>query len=81
MEMTKEQKIQHYATAKRATAGKITQIVNRKFKSFWVGKLRGTIVSHSDGNYRFNDRQAALECARGVRGRCRTFAKQLGIGI
>ena len=38
------ERLLHYATAKRATAGKITQIENGKLVTHWAGKLRGTFV-------------------------------------
>lgn len=75
--MNKAEKIVHYATAPRATAGTITQIQGGRLVSSWGGKLRGMIVSDADGNYKHPTREAAIECARNFRERRRAEAAKL----
>ena len=77
--MDKADRVAHYAAAKRATAGKITQIEDGKFVSSWVGKLRGMIVSAADGTYKHATKDDALECARGFRDRCRAEIEKRGL--
>jgi len=79
--MNKEEKIKHYATAPRATAVTISRIVDGNLKSYWVGKLRGVIVSFAGNEYKFNTKKEALNCAREFRSACIKRAKKLGIDI
>lgn len=72
-----DDKVIHYATAKRITTGRISQIVDGDFKSYWVGKLRGMIVSRSDGEYRFDTESDAYAAAHEFRERCREKASRL----
>jgi hypothetical protein len=69
--MKTAEKAAHYATAPRVTAARITQIQDGRFVSSWVGKLRGMVVSDINDNYKHPTREAALECARNFRERCR----------
>ena len=79
--MSKEEKIRFYATAPRATVGTISQIVDRDFRTYFVGKLRGRIVSGADGEYRHSTKEAALECARWFRRMAREEAAKAGIAV
>lgn len=79
--MTKNEKIKHYATAPRVYAGTITQIVDGNFRKFWVGKLRGNIVSMAGGEYKFDTKPEAIECAREFKNACIRDAEKLGIAI
>lgn len=70
-EMSYKEKLVFYATAKRASVGTISQIVDGDFRKFFVGKLNGRIVSrHPDNEYRFETAKEALEAARSFRGNC-----------
>lgn len=67
-EMTFGERLQYYATAKRITVGTIHQFIDGDFKRFFVGKLRGRIVSRiGDGQYKFDNKDDAYECAAGFR--------------
>ncbi|MGJ8680482.1 hypothetical protein [Paraglaciecola sp.] len=73
MAKTYEEKLIHYATAPRASAGKITQIVNGAFVDYWVGKLRGKFVKIGD-EFKFNNKQDAINLARRYREDCKQEA-------
>ena len=79
--MTKEKKLKFYATAPRAYAGTISQIVDGNLVTYWVGKLRGRIVSTTGNNYKFVTKNEALDCARRFRELCRDEAEILGIAL
>lgn len=79
--MDQNEKLISYATAPKAYAGTITQIENGDFVTHWVGKLRGKIVSAADGCYKFASRDAAVECARNFRERCRQDAAARGLAL
>ena len=67
-EMSYHEKLVFYATAKRASVGTLSQIVDGDFKKFFVGKLNGKIVSrYPDNEYRFDTPREALEAARSFR--------------
>lgn len=67
-EMTFGERLAYYASAKRITVGTIHQLIDGEFKRFYVGKLRGRIVSRiGDGQYKFEDRESAYLCASGFR--------------
>ena len=69
-EMNYEQKLKHYATAKRITTGIIQQFVGEELVKFHVGKLRGKIVGGND-NYKFSTKEEAYKCAYDFRESCR----------
>lgn len=77
-QMSYDEKLVYYGTAPRAYTGTITQIVDRDFVTYYVGKLRGKIVGRTD-KYKFTDKAAALETARGFREECREEAQQKGL--
>lgn len=67
-DMTFGERLQHYATAKRITVGTIHQIINGEFKRFYVGKLRGRIVSRpGDNQYKFESEEEAYLAASAFR--------------
>ncbi len=76
--MTYEEKLLHYATAPRATAGKITQIIDGNFVDFWAGRLRGVFVSMG-GEWKFKTKDEAIELARKYRQGCIDEAVAKGI--
>ncbi len=73
--MTYEEKLIHYATAPRATTGKIT---DKNFVTKWAGKLRGKFVS-MPGEFKFTNKNNALELARKYRQSCFDEAKSKGL--
>jgi hypothetical protein len=75
---TYEQKLLHYATAPRATAGKLTQLIDGNFITFWAGKLRGVFVKLGD-DFKFDNKEDALNLARKYRQECINEAKLKGI--
>ena len=81
MSMTKREKIKFYATAPRAYAATISQIEDGDFVQYWVGKLRGRIVSYKGQQYKFKTKDEAIECARRFRQSCRDDAERLGIAL
>ena len=76
--MTYEEKLVHYATAPRATAGEITNIVDKCFVTMWAGKLRGKFVSMG-GEFKFKNKDHALALARDYRKSCFDEAKSKGL--
>jgi hypothetical protein len=78
MIMTYEEKLIHYATAPRATAGEITSIVDGRFVTKWAGRLRGIFVS-MNGEWKFTNKQDALALARAYRQSCFDEAKSKGL--
>jgi hypothetical protein len=78
MSMTYEERLVHYATASRATAGKITNIVDGRFVTKWAGRLGGTFVS-MNGKWKFTNKQDALALARDYRQSCFDEAKSKGL--
>lgn len=77
--MTYHEKLVFYATAKRARVGTIGKIEDGNFVDYFVGKLRGKIVSKDDRTYKFVSKTDALNCARDFRKNCRTDAVKLGL--
>ncbi|WP_207864967.1 hypothetical protein [Pseudomonas sp. 58(2021)] len=77
-ELTYDQKLVHYATAPKATAGPIRQIENRKIVIYWCGKLRGEFVK-SGANWKASTKQEAIESARQFREQCRAEAEAKGL--
>lgn len=65
--MTQGERTEYWATAKRATAGTIGQLEHKNFHTYWVGKLRGMIVSRPDGRWKFDTKPEALDAARQFR--------------
>jgi hypothetical protein len=78
MSKTYEQKLIHYATAPRATAGKLTQYIDGDFVTYWVGRLRGVFVKIGD-DFKFDNKADALALARRYREECVTEAKMKGL--
>ncbi len=76
--MTVEEKLVFYATAKRATALKISQIEAGEFVEHWVGRLNGRFVGYKS-RYKFTDKDAALQCARDIRQSCLERALKMGL--
>lgn len=75
---TFKQKVLYYATAPRATIGQISQIVNGDIVDFFVGKLRGIIVSTPDSRYKFGTPEEAKVCAITFRVNARSVATERG---
>lgn len=73
-----DEKLIHYATAPRATAGTITQLVDGDFVTQWAGRLRGVFVKMGD-EFRFDKKADALALARRYRQSCRDEAVKLGL--
>ena len=69
MNATYKEKLIWYATAPRATAGKLTQYENGNFVTYWAGKLRGTFVMIG-GEFKFNNKLDAINLARRYRESC-----------
>lgn len=78
MSKTYEEKLLHYATAPRATAGKLTQYENGNFVDYWAGRLRGVFVKMGD-EFKFNNKQDALDLARRYKASCIAEAKDKGL--
>lgn len=76
---TYEEKLLHYATAPRATAGKITNLVDGDFVTYWAGRLRGVFVKLGD-DFKFDNKEDALNLARRYRQECINEARVKGIG-
>ena len=67
-DMTFGERLAYYATAKRITVGTIHQFIDGNFTRFFVGKLRGRIVSRpEDGQYKFADKESAYLAADAFR--------------
>ena len=77
-ELTYDQKLIHYATAPKASAGIISQIENGDFVNYWCGKLRGKFVQVGP-TWKAANKQQALDSARLFREQCRTEAKAKGL--
>jgi len=77
-ELTYDQKLVFYATAKKATAGIISQIENGDFVNYWCGKLRGKFVQVGT-DWKAATKQQAIESARLFREQCRTEAQTKGL--
>tara|TARA_R110000796_G_scaffold77896_1_gene174078 strand:- start:99 stop:329 length:231 start_codon:yes stop_codon:yes gene_type:complete len=75
MDMTFDEKLVHYATAPRVSAGKITDMY---FVTMWAGKVRGKFVS-MDGQFKFTNKDCALALARAYRQSCIDEAKSKGL--
>lgn len=65
--MTQQERAECWATAKRATAGTITQREQGNFRTYWVGRLRGMNITRPDGVWKFDTKEEALEAARQFR--------------
>ena len=70
----------HYATAKRATAGQITNIVDGEFTTKWAGKLHGKFVKLGD-EFKKDTKSQALDVARRYRQSCIDEALKSGLMI
>ena len=75
MTKTYEEKLIHYATAPRVSAGQLT---DKNFLTMWAGKLRGQFVS-LPGQFKFKNKDQALELARTFRQNCIDEAKAKGL--
>lgn len=73
-----KEKLLHYATAKRATAGQITNIVDGDFVTMWAGKLNGVFVKLDD-EFKKDTKEEALDVARRYRKHCIDEAVKLGL--
>lgn len=80
-ELAYEDKVLFFAMAKRATVGQIGQIVDGNIVNFYVGKLRGMIVTGTDGQYKFGQREDAMACAKEFRSMAREKATEMGLSI
>lgn len=78
LELTYDQKLVFYATAKKATAAIISQIENGDFVNYWCGKLRGKFVQVGP-DWKAATKQQAIESARLFREQCRTEAQAKGL--
>ncbi|MCU7217578.1 hypothetical protein [Pseudomonas sp. VE 196-7] len=77
-ELSYDQKLIHYATAPKATAGPIRQIEGRRIVTYWCGKLRGDFVK-SGADWKASTKEEAIESARRFREQCKTEAKAKGL--
>lgn len=75
---TYNEKLVYYATAPRATAGKLTQYVDGDFVTYWAGRLRGVFVKIGD-EFKFDNKEDALEFARRYRQECIEEANSKGL--
>ncbi len=81
-DMDYNERVLFFAQAPKATVGTITQIVDGDFKKYFVGKLRGQIVSRiGDGQYKFDSETEAKSCAVGFRDHSRKLAAELRVSI
>lgn len=81
-EMSRDERIIHWATAPRATVGTIGKLIDRDIRTYFVGKLRGKIVSRiGDGEYKFNTAKEAMDCARSFRAHSLKLAKEMNLPI
>jgi len=81
-DLTYNDRVLFFARARRTTVGTITQIIDGNFKNFFVGKLRGLIVSRiGDDQYKFDSKAEAKACAIGFREYSRELAVELGLSI
>lgn len=76
--MTQKEKLVFYATAKRATALRISQIVDGKSEDHWIGRLNGRFVGYRS-RYKFPDKESAIQCARNIRQSCLARAVKMGL--
>ena len=67
--MNYQEKLQHYASAKRITVQVIHQFEGGDFVRYFCGKLRGKIVSTNNG-YKFKTKQDAWQNAFNFRADC-----------
>jgi hypothetical protein len=72
------ERLLYYATAKRATAAQITQVIDGDFHTSWAGKLRGGFVSLGD-EFRKPTKAEALDVARRYRKACIEEAMDKGL--
>tara|TARA_B100000700_G_scaffold42240_1_gene43250 strand:+ start:838 stop:1083 length:246 start_codon:yes stop_codon:yes gene_type:complete len=64
------ERLRFYASAPRAGAQKIHQIVDGDFVTFWLASLRGKAVALKAGHHKFGDRNQAVQHAREFRDSC-----------
>ncbi len=76
--MTYNERLIHYATAPRATAGQITKFIDGDFVITWAGRLRGVFVKIGD-DFTFDTKDDALALARRYRQECIDEAKAKGL--
>jgi hypothetical protein len=76
--MNYEQKLMHYATAPRATAGQIWNYIDGSFVRSWAGRLRGAYVK-MDGEWLFKTKPEAVALAKRYRQSCLDEAKSKGL--
>lgn len=74
-----KEKVLFFANAKRATVGQIGQIIDGDIVNFHVGKLRGMIVTRSDGQFKFDNKAEALACAKDFRTMSLKKASEMGL--
>lgn len=79
--MTQHERAEYWATAKRATAGTIGQLEHKNFRTYWVGKLRGMIVTRPDGTWKFDTKPEAIDAARQFRDMARNKIMPPNAGV
>ena len=75
---TYDEKLLHYAGAKRITTEQISNYKDGNFVHFWAGKLKGVIVSTEIG-YKFNTKEEAKANAEVFRQQCINEAIKKGL--
>ena len=73
-----DERLIYYATAPRATAAEVSQIIDGNFVCGWAGKLRGKLVKLGD-EFRFSTKEEAIDLARRYRQACREEAQAKGL--
>lgn len=73
--MSYQEKLKFYAEAKRSDAVKLHRVVNGDFVPYWVGTLRGKLVT-LDSTIKHHDRESAVNDARAFRESCRRELEQ-----
>ena len=76
--MTHDEKLIHYATAKKVTAKEITQYIDGDFVTMWAGRVRGVFVKSVD-EFKFDTKEQALSFARRWRDSAIVEAKEKGL--
>lgn len=73
--MNYKEKLKFYAGARRADAVKLHRVVDGNFVPYWVGTLRGKLVT-IDSTIKHHDRESAVNDARAFRESCRQELEQ-----
>lgn len=73
-----DERLLHFATAPRLSAGNIQQLTEGRLVLYWIGRLRGKFIK-TDSGFKFDNKADAIANAKKFRQQCIDEAKSKGL--